>query len=115
MTQEELAQKLGLQKSAIAKYESGRVQNIKRTMISRLADVLECDPVWLMDLEAKTHPAEQDATRRERLKRFYEKLRLLSDGRLSTMEIMLEAFLSEERKERDEESQRRLYAKEKER
>jgi transcriptional regulator with XRE-family HTH domain len=29
-TQEELAEKLGLQKSAIAKYENGRVENIKR-------------------------------------------------------------------------------------
>lgn len=30
MTQEELAHMLGLQKSAIAKYEKGRVSNIKK-------------------------------------------------------------------------------------
>lgn len=47
-TQEELAQKLGLQKSAIAKYENGRVENIKRSVIAQMADVLECSPAYLM-------------------------------------------------------------------
>lgn len=47
-TQEELAQKLGLQKSAIAKYENGRVENIKRSVIAEMANVLECSPSYLM-------------------------------------------------------------------
>ena len=34
-TQEELASKLNLQKSAIAKYENGRVENIKRSTIEK--------------------------------------------------------------------------------
>lgn len=59
MTQEELAAKLGLQKSAIAKYENGRVQNIKRPVIGKMASVLECSPYYLMALdeqEATDHP-----------------------------------------------------------
>lgn len=47
-TQEELAQKLGLQKSAIAKYEKGRVENIKRSIIEKMSELLDCSPVWLM-------------------------------------------------------------------
>lgn len=47
-TQEELGDKLGLQKSAIAKYENGRVENIKRSVISNMATVLECSPSYLM-------------------------------------------------------------------
>lgn len=47
-TQEELAEKLGLQKSAIAKYENGRVENIKRSVISNMATVLECSPTYIM-------------------------------------------------------------------
>lgn len=47
-TQEELGQKLGLQKSAIAKYENGRVKNIKRSVISSMAEFLECSPAYLM-------------------------------------------------------------------
>ena len=51
MTQEELAERLGLQKSAIAKYENGRVQNIKRPTIAKMADILECSPAYLMALD----------------------------------------------------------------
>ncbi len=47
-TQEELAQKLGLQKSAIAKYENGRVENIKRSVIAQMAYILQCSPAYLM-------------------------------------------------------------------
>ena len=51
MTQEELADRLGLQKSAIAKYENGRVENIKRSIIQKMASVLECTPSYLLCLE----------------------------------------------------------------
>ena len=47
-TQEELAAKLGLQKSAIAKYENGRVENIKRSVIKEMSHVLDCNPSYLM-------------------------------------------------------------------
>ena len=48
LTQEELAEKLGLQKSAIAKYENGRVENIKRSVIAQMSNILECSPAYLM-------------------------------------------------------------------
>lgn len=51
LTQEELANKLGLQKSAIAKYESGRVKNIKRTTILKMSEILDCSPSYLMGWE----------------------------------------------------------------
>lgn len=47
-TQEELGNKLGLQKSAIAKYENGRVENIKRSVIGKMAKILDCSPAYLM-------------------------------------------------------------------
>lgn len=50
-TQEELAERVGLQKSAIAKYENGRVENIKRSMILKMAEVLECAPCYLLGLD----------------------------------------------------------------
>lgn len=51
MTQDELGEKVGLQKSAISKYERGAFRGIKTPMIKKMADVLECDPVWLMGIE----------------------------------------------------------------
>ena len=41
LTQEELGKIVGLQKSAIAKYESGRVVNIKRSTLQKLAKALD--------------------------------------------------------------------------
>lgn len=48
MTQEELGKVLGVQKSAIAKYESGRVVNIKRTTLKKISDVLDIRPTELI-------------------------------------------------------------------
>ncbi len=41
MTQEELGKFVGVQKSAVAKYESGRVKNIKRSTLQKLAVALD--------------------------------------------------------------------------
>lgn len=41
LTQEQLGAIVGVQKSAIAKYENGRVVNIKRSTLQRLADALD--------------------------------------------------------------------------
>ena len=48
MTQEELGKAVGVQKSAIAKYESGRVVNIKRTTLKSLSDILGIAPSELI-------------------------------------------------------------------
>lgn len=52
-TQEQLAEHLGVQKSAIAKYENGRVENIKRSTIVHMATLFGCDPCYLLDLVEK--------------------------------------------------------------
>lgn len=59
LTQEELASSLGLQKSAIAKYENGRVENVKRSTIELMSTILECKPSYLMgwDEPAPTKPS----------------------------------------------------------
>lgn len=53
LTQEQLADQLGVQKSAIAKYENGRIENIKRSTIMRMAAIFGCDPCYLLDLVEK--------------------------------------------------------------
>ena len=50
-TQEELGNLVGVKKAAINKYESGIVQNLKRSMIAKLADALDIDPVSLIGIE----------------------------------------------------------------
>ena len=57
MTQEELGKILGVQKSAIAKYEKGRVVNIKRTTLKKISDVLGIRPSELIYEEIEKNPA----------------------------------------------------------
>ena len=54
LTQEALGELLGVQKSAIAKYESGRVVNIKRSTLKKLSEILNIRPSELIgDVEKK--------------------------------------------------------------
>lgn len=62
LTQEELGNIVGLQKSAIAKYENGRVVNIKRSTLQKLAKaldlrgsdlIIESDPKEYAELTAR--------------------------------------------------------------
>lgn len=57
MTQAELGDLLGVQKSAIAKYENGRVVNIKRSTLKKISDILEIRPSELIfDAEVQKDP-----------------------------------------------------------
>lgn len=47
-TQEELGNLIGVQKSAVAKYENGRVVNIKRSVLAKISKVLDIPPVELV-------------------------------------------------------------------
>ena len=51
MTQDELGEILGVQKSAIAKYENGKVENIKRSTIKKMADVFGVSACYLMEFD----------------------------------------------------------------
>lgn len=51
LTQEELGAKLGLQKAAIQKYEAGKVENIKRATIKKLAEIFSVSPAYIMALD----------------------------------------------------------------
>jgi len=52
MTQEELAEKVGVKKSAVAKWENGRVSEIKRSNLKMLSEALGINPNQLLgDIE----------------------------------------------------------------
>ena len=48
LTQQELGNMVGVQKSAIAKYENGRVVNIKRSTLQKIAKALKIRPSELL-------------------------------------------------------------------
>ena len=51
MTQKELADKIGVKYSAIHKYESGMIVNLKREKIAALAEALDVKPSWLLCID----------------------------------------------------------------
>ena len=50
-TMAELGAILGVQASAVNKWEKGHVSNIKRSTISQMARLFDVSPVWLMGLD----------------------------------------------------------------
>jgi transcriptional regulator with XRE-family HTH domain len=62
LTQEELGKLVGLKKAAIHKYESGIVQNMKRTTISKLANIFNVSPSYLLGYtdERNLQPTKQE-------------------------------------------------------
>lgn len=58
-TQEQLGEIMGVQKSAIAKWENGRVVNIKRENLKKLAEVLSIPPYELVAPDSVVSSPEQ--------------------------------------------------------
>lgn len=58
LTQQELGDLVGVQKSAIAKYENGRVVNIKRSTLQKIAKALNIRPSELIFTESPKDTAD---------------------------------------------------------
>lgn len=58
LTQQELGDIVGVQKSAIAKYENGRVVNIKRSTLQKIASALNIRPSELIFNESPKDAAD---------------------------------------------------------
>ena len=50
LTQDQLGEIVGVKKSAIAKYEHGAVQNLKRETIKKMADYFHVRPSYIMGI-----------------------------------------------------------------
>ena len=56
LTQTELGDQLGVGSSAVAKYEKGRVKNIKQSTIAKMAEIFGCTPSYVMALDDRPLP-----------------------------------------------------------
>ena len=100
MTQEELGKILGVQKSAIAKYESGRVVNIKRSTLKKISDVLDIRPTELIYEVSQEVKVQNDIlsdiilTLREdgELLDIVEKITKLDAGKRAALKPLIDAF-----------------------
>lgn len=98
MTQEELGNALGIQKSAVAKYEKGRVVNIKRSTLKKISDILGIPPSELifeayLEEEQKKNDIQSDIILKMRTDSTFmsvlEKLYKLDSEKLESINQML--------------------------
>ena len=85
LTQQELGAIVGVQKSAIAKYESGRVVNIKRSTLQKITKALNIRPSELIFSESPKEAADLH-------------VRIITDFEL--MEAIKDYYLLSEEKQR---------------
>jgi len=67
MTQEELGELLGIKKSAVAKYENGRIVNIKRSNLKKMSDILGIHPAELIGDFDEKKPVDSNGLTKEKL------------------------------------------------
>ncbi|MBQ6163953.1 MAG: helix-turn-helix domain-containing protein [Clostridia bacterium] len=113
MTQEQLGNVIGVQKSAIRKYESGHVENIKRSSIKKLAQVFGVSPSYLMfgedpSLMPVSELFQNDgSSRTAQLARIADLLPQLPDDALDDFEAMLTARVNKQKKKNDASTQKK--------
>ncbi len=86
MTQEELGKFLGVQKSAIAKYENGRVVNIKRSTLKKISDVLDINASELI-FEEQKQPVQGELSYKKR--EFIKRVEGMTEAQLERLEQIL--------------------------
>ena len=94
LTQEELGELTGLQKSAIAKYENGKTENMKRAVIMKMAKALGVSPAYLaFGEEAETEGYYYDRETADMAQEMFERpeLRVLFDASRNATKEDIEA------------------------
>ena len=56
LTQEQLGKLLGVKKSAIAKYENNRVENLKKETIQKLSEIFEVPASYFLGIDEPEQP-----------------------------------------------------------
>lgn len=69
MTMDDLGRAIGVQRSAINKYEKGIITNLKRSTIQALANALDVSPIYLLE-------EDDEDSDRERLEALHQDPRL---------------------------------------
>lgn len=61
MTQTDFGESIGLSKHTVSRYESGDIKNLGVDLAKKMARVLRCDPLWLMDWGEIDYEVENEA------------------------------------------------------
>ena len=106
LTQEQLGEKIGVQKSAIRKYEKGSVENIKRSSIKTMAQLFGVTPSYLMwgdERDSDTPSPQSPASDRDRVAAIFSSLTEENQKRLLDFaRVLLKAQGTEDEGKKEE-------------
>ena len=85
-TMVDLAEKVGVSKSTIAKWENGYVDNMRQDRVKKLAEIFNVSPAYIMGYD--------DIEQKEREQRFTERYSQLDEGQQKLVDDLIENFLS---------------------
>lgn len=85
LTQEELAEKVGVQKSAVAKWENGRVSEIKRSNLKKLSEALGLNPNQLLDETKEKSATPKDAGLSKEMQELIDCIKMLPDDKVQML------------------------------
>ena len=95
-TQEELGKIMGVQKSAVAKWECGRVVNIKRSVLLKLSEVLEIPPIELIGNYSEEKKSTNDSELSESKKKLMGFLETVPENKIDYVIRILSTVLEEQ-------------------
>lgn len=96
-TMEELGKLVGVQPSAVNKWEKGMVTNIKRSTVLKLAKVFHCNPSWIMGYdEPKEEPVFIEESIETWNEDFFDRSSIKGTSRTSKMKYKLKGNADQE-------------------
>ena len=90
---EEIAQKVGVHKSTIQRYEAGSIQRIKLPVVESIASALSVSPEWLIGLNEEKTAAPKDDGLSPLEARLMELVRRLTDDQQQMLLAQIELLL----------------------
>ncbi len=90
---EEIAQKVGVHKSTIQRYEAGSIQRIKLPVVESIASALSVSPEWLIGLSEEKTAAPKDDGLSPLEARLMELVRRLTDDQKQMLLAQIELLL----------------------
>lgn len=93
---EEIAQKVGVHKSTIQRYEAGSIQRIKLPVVESIASALSVSPEWLIGLSEEKTAAPKDDGLSPLEARLMELVRRLTDDQKQMLLAQIELLLKKQ-------------------
>lgn len=89
LTVEKLAEKIGVSKSTISKWENGQIKNLKQDNIKKLAETFNVSPTYIMAYGHENKKTNEENERQEKFKELYMQL---TDEKKSLVDNMIIAL-----------------------